>query len=175
LYATGFYTMVEPSFFVALSGVTPGVANDNEAIGLEIDGNWYNDLGISVNLNATFQKAEIDGGPLDGNSVQRQPDWQFRITPAYDFELGPTEITVYGTFTAVDDRFSDPANLVEIDGYEKLDLGLIVAVDRLEFQIVADNVTDDDGLTEGDPRNPLAPNGRFILPRSFKFSVGYSF
>ena len=31
------------------------------------------------------------------------------------------------------------------------------------------------GLTEGDPRNPEAPNGRFILPRSVKFSVGYSF
>ena len=39
----------------------------------------------------------------------------------------------------------------------------------------ADNVTDEQGLTEGDPRNPDAPNGRFIMPQSFRFSVGYEF
>lgn len=175
LYATGFYTTVEPSFFVVTSGATPGIPQDNESIGLEIDGNYYHDLGISVNLNATWMEAEIDGGPNDGNDQQRQPGWQFRITPAYDFAVGPAEVTVYGTFTAVDDRFSDPGNTVELDGYEKFDLGLIVAIDRLTFQVAADNITDDDGLTEGDPRNPLAPNGRFILPRSVKFSVGYAF
>ena len=79
------------------------------------------------------------------------------------------------TLTMVDDRYSDPGNTVKIDGYEKVDLGAVLTIDRLSFQIVADNITDDDGLTEGDPRNPAAPNGRFIMPRSFKFSVGYSF
>lgn len=63
-----------------------------------------------------------------------------------------------------------------LEGYEKLDLGAIVTIDdRLSFQLVADNITDDDGLTEGDPRDPSSPNGRFILPRSIKFSVGYAF
>ena len=31
------------------------------------------------------------------------------------------------------------------------------------------------GLTEGDPRNPSSPNGRYILPRNATFSVSYRF
>jgi hypothetical protein len=41
--------------------------------------------------------------------------------------------------------------------------------------VSVDNLTDKDGVTEGDPRDPSAPNGRYILPRSIKFSVGYNF
>ncbi len=182
LYATGFYTTVEPSFFVVIAGVTPGIPQDNEAIGLEIDANYFHDSGFSVNLNATIQDATINddaGAPpagVDGNQQQRQPDWQLRISPSYDFELGGTDVTVYGTLSAVDDRFSDQGNTVVLDSYEKIDLGAIVQVnERLSFQLSVDNLTDEEGLTEGDPRNPAQPNGRFILPRSVRFSVGYSF
>jgi hypothetical protein len=38
-----------------------------------------------------------------------------------------------------------------------------------------DNETDSDGITEGDPRNPTAPNGRVIFGRSVVLSVGYDF
>jgi iron complex outermembrane recepter protein len=34
---------------------------------------------------------------------------------------------------------------------------------------------DSEGITEGDPRNPAAPNGRPIFGRSFMLSVGYDF
>ena len=130
---------------------------------------------MSVNLNATIQESEIKGTANDGNEVQWQPGRQLRISPSYDFVIGDADVTVYGTLSAVDDRFSDPGNTVLLDGYEKLDLGAIVTIDdRLSFQLVADNITDDDGLTEGDPRDPAAPNGRFIMPRSIKFSVGYT-
>ncbi|MFQ5548446.1 MAG: TonB-dependent receptor [Woeseia sp.] len=176
LYATAFSTEVDPSFFVALAGQTPGVASTNEAIGLEIDADYFTDFGLSVNLNATIQESEIKGTANDGNEVQRQPGWQLRITPSYDLEVGNADVVVYGTLTAVDDRFSDPGNTVVLDSYNKIDLGAIVTLDdRLSFQIAADNITDDDGLTEGDPRSVGAPNGRFIMPRSVKFSVGYAF
>ncbi|MEO0998363.1 MAG: TonB-dependent receptor, partial [Pseudomonadota bacterium] len=176
LYATAFYTEVDPSFFVALAGVTQGVASKNEALGLEIDANYYTEFGLSVNLNATVQESEIVGTADDGNEVQRQPGWQLRVTPSYEFGIGDAAATIYGTLSAVDDRFSDNANTVVLDGYEKLDLGALITFDdRLSFQVTIDNVTDEDGLTEGDPRNPNAPNGRFILPRSAKFSVSYAF
>lgn len=176
LYATGFYTEVDPSIFVALAGVTPGQISTNEAIGLELDGNYRTDLGFSVNLNATLQESEIKSGVNAGNEAQRQPGWQLRVTPSYEFDLNNVLVTVYGTVSAVDDRFSDNGNTVVLDGYEKIDLGLIVRInDALIVQVAADNVTDEEGLTEGDPRNPAAPNGRFILPRSVRFSVGYEF
>jgi outer membrane cobalamin receptor len=176
LYTTGFYTEVDPSFFVQLAGVTPGVASKNEALGLEIDANYFTETGLTVNLNATFQASEIKGTADDGNDVQRQPNWQFRVSPSYDFTVGDADVTIYGALTAVDDRFNDPGNTVLLDGYEKLDLGAIVTFDnRVSVQIAANNITDKGALTEGDPRTPSAPNGRFILPRSVTFSVGYAF
>lgn len=175
LYATAYYTEVDPSFFVALSGVTAGVASKNEALGLELDGNYYTDFGLTVNLNATIQESEIVGTANDGNEVQRQPGWQLRVTPIYNFFAGDADVSVYGTLTAVDDRFSDPGNDVVLEGYEKLDIGTIVALDRLTFQLALDNLTDEEGLTEGDPRTVGANNGRFIMPRTITFSVGYSF
>jgi len=177
LYATAFLIDVDPSIFVALAGVTPGDISKNEAMGLEVDATYFAFNGFSITLNATIQDSEIKSGDNDGNETQRQPGWQLRLTPSYDFVVGNDfDVTLYGTLTAIDDRFSDNANTVVLDGYEKIDLGAIVTFDdRLSFQLVADNLTDEDALTEGDPRNPAAPNGRFIMPRSFKFTVGYAF
>ena len=36
-------------------------------------------------------------------------------------------------------------------------------------------ITDEDGIIEGDPRDPASANGRYIMPASYKFSVGYEF
>ena len=177
LYATGFYTTEDPTIFVAMAGTTPGEISTTETFGVEVDGNWATEMGFNLNLNATLQNAEFDGGDDSGNTVPRMPDWQVRLTPCYQFDLGPAvEASVYGTLTLVDDRFSDSGNTVTLDGYEKLDLGILLRVnERLTFQLSGDNVTDEDALTEGDPRDPLLANGRFILPRSFKFAVGYEF
>lgn len=177
LYATAFLTTEDPSIFVALAGTTPGEIAKTEATGIEIDANWATDIGFNLNLNATFQDGEFDAGPNSGNKVPRQPDWQLRLSPSYDFEIGDNvEASVYGTLTAVDDRFSDSGNTVELDGYEKLDIGVLLRVNEyLTFQLAADNITDEEGITEGDPRDPTSANGRFIMPSSFKFTVGYEF
>ena len=177
VYATGFFTRVDPSIFVALTGGGPGEISTNEAIGVELDATWATDAGFNLSLNATIQESEIKDGPNSGNETQRQPGWQLRLTPSYEFELGSNTIaSIYGTITAVDSRFSDPGNTVKLDGYEKVDLGVLARInERFTVQVAADNVTDEQGLTEGDPRNPNAPNGRFIMPRSVKLSVGYEF
>ncbi|MCH7549616.1 MAG: TonB-dependent receptor [Candidatus Krumholzibacteriota bacterium] len=87
--------------------------------------------------------------------------------------------TALGLRSEASTRFEkslDPGNTVLLDGYSKLDLGAIITFDdRVTIQISADNITDKGGLTEGDPRNPAAPNGRFILPRTVTVSVGYAF
>ena len=160
VYATGFYTEVDPTFFVALTG-QQAVIQTQESTGVEVDAIWDTDTGFSLSLNATVQNAEIVSGPNDGNDTQRQPGWQLRLTPRYAFDMGNVTGTVYGTLSAVDDRWSEPENVTRLDGYEKLDLGVILRIN--------------DALTEGDPRNIMAPNGRFIMLRTFEFSVGYEF
>lgn len=176
LYATLFSTDVDPTFFVALAGQTATIQTQ-ESTGIELDAIWQTEIGFSVSLNATVQDTEIKSGPNDGNETQRQPGWQLRLTPSYDFELGNNMMgTVYGTLSAVDDRWGEPENVNKLEGYEKLDLGVILRVDeRFVVQLSGDNLTDEDALTESDPRTLAAPNGRYIMPRSFKFSVGYEF
>jgi outer membrane receptor for ferric coprogen and ferric-rhodotorulic acid len=175
LYATGFFTEVDPTFFVAQAGAG-AVIQTQEASGVELDAIWETDIGFTVSLNATMQDSEIKSGPNDGNETQRQPGWQLRITPSYEFETGNFVGSVYGTLSAVDDRWGEPENVNKLDGYEKVDLGVIVRINEaFSVQLSADNITDEDALTESDPRTISAPNGRYIMPRTFKFSVGYEF
>jgi iron complex outermembrane receptor protein len=175
-YLTLFYNEVKGDTFVARPGA-PVQTFTNEAYGLEVDAHWYHESGFHLAVNATIQETEIKESPdNDGNDAQRQPPWQVRLTPSYDHEFSNgMSATVYGTFTAVDDRYSDNANTVTLDGYETVDLGVIFNYnDQLSLQIVGHNLNDEDALTEGDPRNPEAPNGRFIMPRTYEFSISYS-
>jgi outer membrane receptor protein involved in Fe transport len=176
VYATGFVTEVDPTFFIALTGGGAAVIQTQESTGVELDAIWDTDMGFSVSANATIQDTEIKSGPNDGNETQRQPGWQLRLTPSYAFETGNWAGTVYGTISVVDDRWGEPENVNRLDGYEKLDLGVIVRINEaFVVQVSADNITDEDAVTESDPRTISAPNGRFIMPRTFKFSIGYEF
>ncbi|MDP7591950.1 MAG: TonB-dependent receptor [Litorilituus sp.] len=181
LYATGFYNEVKGDTFVATPG-EPAEVFTNEAYGVEIDFNYYNDSGFSVNLNATLQETEVtehSDATIIGNESPRLPNYQVRITPSYDLEFdNGMYATLYGTLTAVDDRFSDSANTDEavLAGYEKIDLGMIVNLtDEVQMQLAVNNLTDEEGLTEGDPRDTLSANGRYILGRTIDFSVSYQF
>ena len=175
-YLTLFYNEAEGNRFTPRPGA-PSEISANEAIGIEMDVRWQNEAGLSLVFNGTIQETEISkSAGNDGNEAQRQPPYQFRISPSYDFDMGLMTATLYGSLTMVDDRFSDNANTVILPGYEKLDLGVIVnPSDELALQVVLDNFTDEEGLTEGDPRNAGVGNGRYILPRSVKFSLAYSF
>ncbi|MEX2125860.1 MAG: TonB-dependent receptor [Woeseia sp.] len=188
LYATGFYTEVDPRIVTFVFG-GDALLTTQESRGVEVDAVWQTETGFSVSLNATLLDSEItvvsgdDPDPgVDGKETERQPGWQLRLTPAYDFDLGSVagldnvQGTIYGTFSAVDDRFGEAQNVNVLDGYEKVDLGVILRINEAFIvQLSADNVTDEDALTESDPRTILAPNGRFIMPRTLEFSVGYEF
>ncbi|WP_442781002.1 TonB-dependent receptor [Alteromonas sp. a30] len=176
LYTTGFFTEVKGDTFVRRPGA-PVEKLTNEAYGVEIDGAYFNDSGFSVSVNATIQETEItESATNEGNEAMRQPGWQVRVTPSYDFELSGLEANVYGTLIAVDDRYSSNENNVVLEGYEQVNLGMFVRTESgLKFEFAVNNLTDEDALTEGDPRNPQAPNGRFIMPRNATFSVSYEF
>lgn len=177
-YATAFFNESESSQTPFPSA--PSQRFFTEAYGVELDAVWFNDNGFSVTLNATLQETEItksDSNPeLVGNEAQRQPGWQLRATPSYDFEIANYMASVYANVILVDDRFANNENTVVLEGYEQLDLGFTLLTEEgLKFELSMQNVTDEDALTEGDPRNPTAPNGRYIMPRSATFSVSYEF
>lgn len=177
LFATAFYNKND-SFSSVVGSTVGATAFKTRSIGLEVDGSFtYGPFNLA--MIATFQDAEITESttPSDiGNRVLRQPKAQLRVSPSYEVEIGDMTATFYGALQLVGKRYGDNGNTVELDGYEKLDAGVLVRTSsNLFFQIHADNLTDSHGITEGDPRNPTAPNGRPILGRSVKFSIGYDF
>jgi outer membrane receptor protein involved in Fe transport len=175
-FATAFANEVKGDTFVRLPGA-PAEILTNEAYGLELDGRYNHDSGFSLSVNGTIQETEITASANnEGNESQRQPGWQVRVTPSYGFDIGDMYATVYGTLSAVDDRFGNNENTVVLEGYEKVDVGLTLEpTESLRLQFSVDNLTDEQGITEGDPRNPDSPNGRYIMPRSMKLSVSYLF
>ncbi len=176
VYGTVFLTEVDPTFFIALTGAGAADIITQEAMGVELDALWNSGTGFYVTLNATIQDTEIKRGPNAGNETQRQPGWQLRLTPSYSFQMGRAFTTVYGTISAVDDRWGEPENVNRLDGYEKIDLGAIVSLnERFSVHLSVDNLTNEEALTESDPRTIAAPNGRFILPRSVTLGLGYGF
>ncbi len=176
LYATGFANETKGQPFCDVGGATCERL-ETEAIGVEIDGNLL--LGnLTLDLNATIQEPEItSAGPDDGNQVQRQPTHQLRLTPSYLLEFANgVSASIYGTWTLVSDRYGDNANTNELDGYDKFDVGILVNISDLSVQLSVDNLTDELALTESDPRAVGASaNGRYILPRSVKLTLGYHF
>ncbi len=178
LFATGFLNDVDV-FDGDVGAAREAAILNTRTIGVEIDGAFsYRDFTLRAAI--TLQDGEIREADLDpdviGNSIWRQPDWQVRVAPSYVLALGDFDATLYGALRSVGKRWDSRGNVFQLDSYTKIDVGAVVAAPGgLAFHIHADNLNDSDGLTEGDPRDPLAANGRPIFGRSFEFSVSYDF
>ncbi|MCI0695149.1 TonB-dependent receptor [candidate division KSB1 bacterium] len=175
LFATGYFSNYDAFESLVGGGFDPRRFK-TESFGVELDGALF--VGdLTVRGIATIQSTEItesDDPTIVGNSVLRQPDWQIRLAPNYNFVGKNFNVNLYGAARLVGKRWGDNENVNELDGYEKLDAGVTVSTKTgLSFNLHADNLTDSDGLTEADPRTLAAPNGRPIFGRSVKFSVGY--
>jgi iron complex outermembrane recepter protein len=179
LFITGFANMAEV-YDGDVGAARVSALLKTRTIGAEIDAG-LSVGGFRANLIGTYQNGEItesDQAPeTEGNSIWRQPDFQLRFSPGYNFQITKSVgATIYGAFRYVGSRWSDRNNSFELEAYSKLDLGLAVSTGGgLTFNVIGDNLTDSDGLTEGDPRDPVASNGRPIFGRSIQFSVSVNF
>ncbi|MGD8777557.1 MAG: TonB-dependent receptor [Ignavibacteria bacterium] len=178
LFVTGFLNNVEV-FDGDVGAARAAALLKTRTFGAEIDAAVSVEK-FRVNFIGTFQSGEItesSDAAAEGNNIWRQPDFQFRIGPSYDFKFSEVvDGSIYGAFRYVGSRWNDRDNSYELDSYTKLDAGLDISTSSgITFNVGVDNLTDSDGLTEGDPRDPTSKNGRPIFGRSFRFSVGVNF
>jgi len=160
-----------------------------ETDGIEVEGTLRPFAGLQINgaltyLDASYVNFFSANGTIDntGNRVQRQPEWQWRLSPAYTTTFGDrVEATLFSNLNYVGDRFSDVENQQVLPNFLKWDAGVTLEIDnRWTLQAYADNLTDEIGLTEGNPR-VLGAQGagvilaRPILGRSFRFTAAYRF
>lgn len=189
LYATAFHNEFDGLATTQIINGTPlSQIGGAEATGVEAEGSVGPFSGFNLDFSATYLDATYDdfftgGGTIDntGNQVQRQPDWQFRITPYYEVEFGSATANVFATVAYIGDRFSDVENLQVLPSFTTLDAGISLRLDpEIIFMVTGSNLIDEAGLTEGNPRiiggqGSGAILARPILGRSFRFSVSYGF
>ncbi len=179
LFLTGFMNTVE-IYDGGVGSTFEAALLKTRTFGAEIDGALNVDA-FKLKLIGTLQSGKITESETAPEAVDkkiwRQPDVQFRLVPSYDFQIGKSlDATVYGAFRYVGDRWNDRNNTYQLESFTKLDMGLYLSTHSgLTFNLSADNLTDSEGLTEGDPRDPLAKNGRPLFGRSFKFSISVDF
>lgn len=117
-----------------------------------------------------------------GNQIRRIPEYMLRFQPT--LYLMDDHLRVFGTYFRVGERFANPENTIPLPSYFKLDLG--AAFDFSEnwsVQVKVDNVTDEKGLSEGNPRTDLGAAGlvgstfiaRPIFGTSFEASVTFRY
>jgi len=189
LYATVFHNKFDGLATTTLINNIPVSSNGGaKATGVELEGVVRPFDGFSIAaagtwLDASYRDFFTGNGAIDntGNQVQRQPKWTWRVTPAYELQVGSLRPSVFATLQYTGDRFSDPENNQVLPHFYQLDAGVSVDVnDRLKLAVTGNNLTNELGLTEGNPRiiggqGTGAILARPILGRSFRFSAAVSF
>jgi outer membrane receptor protein involved in Fe transport len=151
-----------------------GVVRPGAAVSVTFSGSW---------LDARYHHFFTDDGVTDltGNRVQRQPVWQWRLSPNWDFAVAGRKASLHATLGYMGDRWSDVQNEQLLPHFYKLDAGATLEVDRrLSIELIGDNLTNAIGLTEGNPRMVGAQGSgpifaRPILGRSVEISLRYGF
>lgn len=189
LYATLFHNEFSGLATIQIiNGAPSSAVGGAKATGVEVEGALEPFEGLNLAFGATYLDATYQGfftgnGAIDntGNQVQRQPKWRWRVTPSYEVDIGGLRPSVYATLYYTGDRFSDPENNQLLPSYYQLDAGASVDIsDRVRLQVTGTNLTNEIGLTEGNPRiigsqgtGPIL--ARPILGRSFTFGASVSF
>ncbi len=135
-----------------------------------------------------FVQAEVDDAgresavfDFSGNRVLRQPQTVVTLRPTLYF--GGSDYSLYAAWQRVGSRYVDAANSVKLPSYATVDLGLTRDFgESARLQLLASNLTDEVGVTEGNVRNGViaaAPSavffGRPIFGRSFRLSATFFF
>ncbi|QUT07110.1 TonB-dependent receptor [Sphingobium phenoxybenzoativorans] len=189
LYATVFHNKFDGLATTTLINNVPVSSNGGaKATGVELEGVIRPFAGFSIAaagtwLDASYRDFFTGNGAIDntGNQVQRQPKWAWRVTPAYEVEIGGLKPAIFATLQYTGDRFSDPENNQVLPHFYQLDAGISVDInERVKLAVTGNNLTDELGLTEGNPRiiggqGTGAILARPILGRSFRFSAAVSF
>lgn len=152
--------------------------------GIELEGEFQPIDALGVRFSITQQDPTYEGftGSAAGNTgnvIRRIPKTMARVTPTYTFMDGAAR--VYFTYTYAGKRFANDENTIELPKYTKLDAGVMFDVGtNWTFQVTGDNLTDEVGLTEGNPRTDVGSGGigniymvRPLFGRSFMGSVTY--
>jgi outer membrane receptor protein involved in Fe transport len=169
------------------------VYGDTKTVGVEVEGTWRPVRWFDVHANYTYQDARFSnfaytsstGQAVDysDNRLLRVPENQVRITPGFNLLDGRARLE--GDFSYYGKRYADVANQISLPSYKTVDLNArFDATDKLSFNLYVNNLFDEIGLTEGNPRAGTIENeevgkavyiARSIFGRSLRGAVTFRF
>ncbi len=164
--------------------------------GIELEGNLRPVSWFDFGATATFQQPEfgnfqvtqlVNNAPVavnySGNRLLRVPEISFRVVPG--FNLLGRRLRVQFPIEYYGDRFADAANSVKLPSYRVFNAALRFELNRqIAFYVNVDNIDNEIGLTEGNPRSGQFQSGdagaryylaRPILGRSYRGAITYRF
>ena len=160
--------------------------------GLEFDMRWRPVRYAELRAEGVYQKADVHYDSVTGPSAskvdmttlggkpERSPEVNVTITPS--FILPDRKGEIYATFHQIGKRFADSGNTITLPAYHTVDIGGTYNIKpNLAFNVSVQNLTNEIGLTEGNPRSnftELAGNyffARSILGRNVQASLTMSF
>ena len=171
------------------------VYTDTETLGVELEGSWALNDRIDVNFSATWQDAEfgdfvqtqaVNGThqtfDFTGNRLLRVPEVSYRVTPAFKLH---DDLRFEVDYQYFGDRYADAANALKLPAYDVLSANLRWSpIERLTVYVRGENLLNEVGLTEGNPRAGTFISGeanspyfvaRPIYGRNFRFSLLWDF
>lgn len=202
LYATLFQTNYDKFRFgdVRYNPDTSGyqevsVFTETETLGVELEGSVHATDWLDVGFSATWQEPEfgdfvqttlVNGrevtSDFTGNRLLRVPKVSYRVTPAV--KLGE-QVRFEVDYQYFGDRYADAANLLKLPSYDVLSANLRWSpIERMTVYVRGENLLNEVGLTEGNPRAGTFVSGeanspffiaRPIYGRNFRFSMTWDF
>lgn len=188
LFATVFQTSFDnvPFSDILADGSTIVRRAETRTRGIELEGEFQPYDLLSLRFSLTRQDPEyraFTGASVDntGNTIRRIPKLMVRLTPT--LRLWDDRLRAHVTYVHVSDRYANDENTIELPSYSKIDAGVIFDVtNRWSMQLSADNLTDEVGLTEGNPRTDVGAHGvgaiymaRPLFGRSFGLSATFRY
>lgn len=199
LYLTGFYTRFDPlnASFVAYNPQTGrtdqtlSFVGAAETKGVEMDGRLRVSPLFSITGSLTVSDPKYknlvnnvgaDPSAVNGKQIVREPKVYGSVRPTFDFGVGGSQVSLYGSYEYVGRRYVDFFNQTALPAYGNFGVGAIMTLNKWQFQLVGDNLTNAHGLTEGNPRTDAlagqgsanAIYGRPVFGRNFRFILSKS-
>jgi outer membrane receptor protein involved in Fe transport len=204
VFATGFWSQLKDTPFtdeVVVDGdlVTLRRFANTRTIGVETEAVWIPWNTLQFNWTGTLQQPEytnlrfdlppgvnLDLPPdfnIDGNRIRRVPRYISSLRGSYTLPPEAGNLKFWLTWNYIDKRFVDDANNVTLPAYNRIDGGLQFDVGpRVQVQLVGNNLTNEIGLTEGNPRVGQVVGvqqdiymARPILGANGRLSIAYRF
>ena len=167
---TGQNTYVYGSQTKGVNFITTVKPIENAAItfsGDWMDGHYYRYVGC---LAYTTQSGANACASINGMQLQRQPKFQFRLTPSYTLPTSWGSVKAWVTYEYIGDRYGDLIQQQPLGSYYDLSFGVQANVGQhWVYTVQGTNLTNQIGITEGNARLfGFASSGGVILARSIE-------